>query len=185
MEPRCEHRGERAQCASSHPPARGFNGAAVRTPRRGDSDYRARQGDGASMEPRCEHRGEPICAARPCPARACFNGAAVRTPRRDSARAVSPRSRARFNGAAVRTPRRGSGPAARAGHVGASMEPRCEHRGELSCPGTARGGTPASMEPRCEHRGERGDDVTLCPAYDETLQWSRGANTAALRANVG
>ncbi len=83
----------------------------------------------------------------------------------------------------------------------ASMEPRCEHRGEIERRIASLGLDPASMEPRCEHRGEtRGDQMrvagilgfngaavrtprrgvragTTC-SFVCTLQWSRGANTA-------
>ncbi len=58
-----------------------------------------------------------------------------------------------FNGAAVRTPRR-----------------------ELQVSGRDRDRAGASMEPRCEHRGESAQcrSAVTC----SLLQWSRGANTA-------
>ena len=87
---------------------RGFNGAAVRRPRRvAQSSHERLQRSTASMGPRSGDRGErePTCSR--ASAISGFNGAAVRRPRRGSADVpASAIVERRFNGAAVRRPRR-------------------------------------------------------------------------------
>ncbi len=178
MEPRCEHRGE--VCAGQVCVGQ----------------------DRASMEPRCEHRGEIVSVRYPpffepwlqwsrgantaesrhamhahC-THESFNGAAVRTPRRASyaARRSMQAERLQWSRGANTAERgchRGGGPRRKR----ASMEPRCEHRGESS-DGNAEhlDESRASMEPRCEHRGE--SSRTASVTTRTRLQWSRGANTA-------
>ncbi len=155
MEPRCEHRGEIA-----------ISGMTETRPE-------------ASMEPRCEHRGESPSSSPSISRPALQWSRGANTAERGWRRGGRPWSCALQWSRGANTAEstqaeyrwddtetvlqwsRGANTAESGimsapgveGHQ-ASMEPRCEHRGERGEPRGAVAECLASMEPRCEHRGE-------------------------------
>ncbi len=182
MEPRCEHRGESRSCAGASRCrwlqwSRGANTAessAVARRRRSWSLLQWSRGANTA-----ESGGAPGCE----PSAGGFNGAAVRTPRRDVGPGWVGWTNTGFNGAAVRTPRRDRCRVLRLQVDVASMEPRCEHRGERRlCVRRASRVCFNGAAVRTPRRAQR-ERMVLLEVFG--LQWSRGANTAESQAVVG
>ncbi|MEA3207914.1 MAG: hypothetical protein QOE70_971 [Chthoniobacter sp.] len=161
------------------PALRGFNGAAVRRPRRGSGGNRGRNDDDGLQRgrgPETAERKKTRTRRRRSQRR--FNGAAVRRPRRDGTHVTYALQPFRFNGAAVRRPRRAWQP-----RPTRALRPCCFNGAAVRRPRRA-GRIPATLHrhraastgPRSGDRGER------AKRYEtrswKTLQRGRGPETA-------